>query len=436
MNISLPSAGALGRRAFIGGLAAAGSLGLLAACAPASPSGGTGSKSTIKIASWMQFEPGRKEAWASTLKRFNAQSKTVKVEFVGWPFAEYSNQVLTQVQSGALDCDLITAPPDLASRLFSLNAFAPIDDAASAAGVKPDAGLHRFLTRDKRLYGASVVTVSFGLLYNQAVLGAAGFEPATDIDSWVQQAEALTARPDKFGLVAANTMAEQANWWFQLQNWVNAYGGTWAAGRKPQVTSEPVVKTLELYQRMYEAAIPQGSNDAQQMELMSSGRASQALLVSATVNVLKASNEKVYAELRSTPAPWSSGKGVARVHPISLYEGGKNREAATEFLTWLLRPENMADLMMQSLDVISPYPELAGVPAFEEYLKGLPWVSGYQQVDPVTPMDLMGDFINANDEFGNIVLSNFQSSLNDRVPVAEAMEKAQSELTALAGRLG
>jgi hypothetical protein len=51
-------------------------------------------------------------------------------------------------------------------------------------------------------------------------------------------------------------------------------------------------------------------------------------------------------------------------------------------------------------------------------------------------MDLMGDFINANDEFGSIVLSNFQASLNNGVPVADSMAKAQVELEALAGRLG
>ncbi|MFS0892699.1 ABC transporter substrate-binding protein [Microbacterium sp. 179-I 3D3 NHS] len=384
----------------------------------------------------MQFEPGRKEAWAKVIDDFNAQSKSVEVEFVGWPFAEYSNQMLTQVQAGGLEADLITAPPDLASRLFALDAFDPMTEAIDAAGVTPDPGLHKFVTKDGKIYGVSVVTVSFGLLYNQAVLGAAGLEPATNVDDWVAQAAELTRRPDSFGLIAANTMAEQANWWFQLQNWVNAYDGTWAEGKTPLVTSGPVVKTLELYKRMYEGAIPQGSNDAQQMELMANGRGSQALLVSATVNVLKSTNPEVYKELRSIPAPWASKKGTARVHPISLYSGSRNKNAANEFLSWLLEPEHMADLTMESLDMLAPYPQLNEVPAFETYLKDLPWVEGYMGIDPVTPMDLMGDFINANDEFGNIVLSHFQSSLTGGVPVADAMGKAQAELEALAGRLG
>src|SRR5690606_30143693 len=108
----------------------------------------------------------------------------------------------------------------------------------------PDPNVHGFLMKDGAFHGVSVVTVSFGLLYNQAILGAKGFEPASNVDDWVAQAEALTSRPDSFGLIAPNTMAESANWWFQLQHWINAFGGTWAEGNTPLVTSDPVIKTL------------------------------------------------------------------------------------------------------------------------------------------------------------------------------------------------
>jgi multiple sugar transport system substrate-binding protein len=425
----------IARRTFLTGASIAGvaAVGTLAGCAPTATT--SGGKTKINIASWMQFEPGRKEAWASVLKRFNDQSDTIEVAMVGWPFAEFSNQMLTQIQAGALEADIITAPPDLASRLFSLNSYSPLTDAIAQAGISPLKPLHKFVSKGDEFYGVSSVTVSFGLLYNQAMFDAAGIAPATSVDEWAAQTEALTSRPDSFGLIAANTMAEAANFWFNLQNWVNAYDGVWAKGKKPVVTSDPVIKTLELYKKMFDSSMPKGSNDAQQMELMGSGRASQGLLVSATVNVLKGGNAAAYPDMRSAAAPWASGKGTARVHPISLYEGTKNKEAATEFLGWLLKAENMADLMMQSLDVLAPYPEIEQVPEFQTYLKDLQWVDGYMDVDPVTPMDLMGDFINANDEFGNILLSHFQTSLNDNVPVADAMAKAQTELEGLASRL-
>lgn len=429
------------RRRFLQGLGVAGAIGSGLLAVPSGLVGargrsvGSGGKTQVKIASWMQNEPGRQDAWAAVLERFNAQSDSIEVSMVGWPFAQYSQQVLTQIQAGALDADLITAPPDLASRLFNLGYYAPLTEAIDAAGITPDEKLHAFVTADGVNHGVSTVTVNFGLLYNEALLAAADMTPATDPDAWVEQATALTDRPDQFGLIAANTLAEAGNFWFQLQNWANAYDGLWAEGSTPLVDSEPIIKTLELYQRMYDAAIPKGSNDAQMMTLMGDGRAAQGLLVSATVNVLKAGNPDVYTKLRSAPAPWASNKAASRAHPISLYNEAKNPEAAQEFLSWLFLPENMADLTIRSLDVLPPFPEMADVAEYQTYLEDLPWVDGFAAIDPVTPMDLMGDFINANDEFGNIVLTHFQESLDSGKPIAESMGEAQGELEELAQRL-
>jgi ABC-type glycerol-3-phosphate transport system substrate-binding protein len=354
---------------------------------------------------------------------------------VGWPFTQYSNNVLTQTQSGSLQGDLITAPPDLAARLLSLNQFLPATEAISAAKVTPDAKLHAFMQKDGALYGVSTVTVGFGLLYNEQILNQAGLKPATSPDEWIEQGKKLTARPDKFGIVQANTLAEEGSFWFNLQNTINAYDGVWAQGKTPMVTSEPVIKTLELFKALYDTSIPKGLNDAQMMSLMGDGRAAMGLVVSATVNVLKTGSPQIYNVLRSSASPWSSKKATSRVHPISIYKGTKNKEAATEFLVWLLKPENMALLTMKSLDAIPPYPELNAVPEFASYLKDLPWLPGYQDVTPVTPMDLMGDFINANDEFGHILLTNFQDSLAKGTPVRDTMAKAQTQLEDLAKRL-
>lgn len=437
-TVQIPDAG---RRGFLKGLgllgAAAAGAPLLAACGGSSSPSSTasGGKTQLKIVSWMGFEPGRKEAWKAVCDAFNAQSKTIEVSMTGWPFAQYSNNVLTQIQSGALDGDLITAPPDLAARLLSLGQLLPATEAINAAKVTPDPKLHAFMQKDGALYGVSTVTVGFGLLYNEKILQDAGLQPATTPEEWIEQGKKLTQRPDKFGIIQANTLAEEGSFWFNLQNTVNAYDGKWADGRTPLVTSEPVVKSLELFKSIYDTSIPKGLNDAQMMSLMGDGRAAMGVVVSATVNVLKSNSPKIYSQLRSAASPWQGKRGTSRVHPISLFKNSEKKEAATEFMAWLLKPENMALLTMKSLDAIPPYPELNEVPEFATYLKDLPWLSGYQDVDPVTPMDLMGDFITANDEFGNIVLKNFQESLTKGVPVAESMAKAQTQLENLASRL-
>jgi ABC-type glycerol-3-phosphate transport system substrate-binding protein len=135
--------------------------------------------------------------------------------------------------------------------------------------------------------------------------------------------------------------------------------------------------------------------------------------------------------------PHKSKKAASRVHPISLNKLGKNKAEATEFLSWLFKPANMADLTMACLDFIPPFPEMTKVAAFQAYLKELPWIEGFLTPPsvPITPMDMMGDFITKSDEYGTIILTNLQSAINKKSTVKQAMDKAQKELVALAAKL-
>jgi ABC-type glycerol-3-phosphate transport system substrate-binding protein len=394
-------------------------------------------KTQLNITTWMGVEPGRKEAWESVIGKFNAQSTTSEVKLTGWPFAQYVNQVLTGLEAGTLTDDLIMSTPDLAVRLFKSGYFLPLTEAIKAAKVTPNPKIHAYVTKGGECYGVSIVTVNFGLLYNSELFSKAGIKPPTTANELLAAAKKLTKKPNQYGFWHPNTMAEQGDFWFNMQNWVNMYDGIWAAGKTPKANSPEVVKAMQLWLDLYNAAIPKGINNAAATQLAANGRIAQGFWVSAAVNTLKATNEAVYAKLRSVPLPHASHKAASRVHPISLNRLGKNKAAATEFLTWLFKPENMADLTMQCLDFIPPFPEMAAVPAFKAYLKTLPWIDGFLTPPsvPITPMDMMGDFITKSDEYGTIVLTNLQSAINKKKTIQQAMDQAQKELLVLAKSL-
>ena len=426
----------ISRRSFVkasGAVAGAAAVGSVAAAPRANAA-----KTTLNITTWMGFEPGRKEAWEGILAKFNAQSTTIEVKLSGWPFAQYVNQVLTGLEAGSLTDDLIMSTPDLAVRLFKSGYFLPLTDPIKAAKVTPNPKIHAYVT-DKAgvCYGVSIVTVNFGLLYNSEIFSKAGLKPPTTPDQLLATATKLTKKPNQYGFWHPNIMAEQGDFWFNMQNWVNIYDGVWAKGKTPLANSPAVVKSLELWLKLYNAAIPKGVNNAAAVQLASNGRIAQGFWVSAAVNVLKSTNEAVYAKLRSVAIPSASKKAASRVHPISLNKLGKNKAQATEFLTWLFKPENMADLTMACLDFIPPFPEMTKVPAFQSYLKDLPWIDGFLTPPsvPITPMDMMGDFITKSDEFGAIILTNLQSAINKKSTVKQAMDKAQAELLDLAKKL-
>ena len=158
--------------------------------------------------------------------------------------------------------------------------------------------------------------------------------------------------------------------------------------------------------------MPQGSNDAASARLFSNGRIAQEMIVSAAVNIIKTTGPKVYPDLRSVPAPWKSGKQISRLHPLSIVKKTKNMDGAVAFVTFMTQPENMAQLMRGSLDVFRPSPRCSKVKGMKAWLDGLKWSTGYRAIKPVSQLDVEGDFVYHDTEFGQIITTNFQRALS------------------------
>ena len=434
-EVGLAGIGKTDRRGFLKGAAAVSGAVVTSSVVAGAPA--ASAKTTINISTWMGFEPGRKEAWESVIGKYNAQSTTAEVKLTGWPFAQYVNQVLTGLEAGTLTDDLIMSTPDLAVRLFKGNRFLPLTTPIKNAGVTPNPKIHAYLTDKAGLnYGVSIVTVNFGLLYNEDLYKKAGIKPPTTPEELLAAAKKLTKKPNQYGFWHPNNMAEQGDFWFNLQNWVNMYDGVWAVGKTPKANSPAVVKSLKLWLDLYNTSIPKGINNAASLQLVSAGRIAQGFWVSAAVNSIKSTNAATYAKMRSVALPHASHKAASRVHPISLNKLGQNKVEAEAFLSWLFKPENMADLTIQCLDFIPPFPEMNAVPAFKSYLKNQAWIDGFLTPPsvPITPMDMMGDFITKSDEVGTIILTNLQAAMTNKTTVQKAMDKAQTEMVALAAK--
>ena len=389
----------------------------------------------LKVMSWEQFQPGEKEGWNQLFDKFNHSQSKYHVGWTGWPINQYVPNVVIQAHAGGIDADVLMATPDLAAetiRKFKL--AVPLDGIVKELAITPSGG-HEYLRMGGKLYGLSAIDVPFAQVYNTAVFARAGVEPATSPAEWVALTTKLTKRPDTFGIALTNTIADGPEWWFQLQNFCLPFDGVWAQGRKPMVTSAPVIQGLKLWKSLYEAGAPQGSSAAAILRLMADGRIGQTWGVTPTVVVLKATNPAIYPDLRSGPPPWPNRKALDRIHPLIALSSSKNLEGALAFIKFAMMPDIMADMMMTNLYVIPPYDLAAVSPKFKQFLADKPWVNGFLQVSQVSPIDVMGDFAYADDQFGRVVIQNLQRTLNSSMSVENAMALAQTQLEALATRL-
>jgi ABC-type glycerol-3-phosphate transport system substrate-binding protein len=417
-----------------GGAAAAAGLALVAPKASkvfAAPAVLQNEPIKLQYVTWFWYELGRQDAWRFMIQKFHSEQNDIRIEEAGWPFADFTNNIVTELQAGKLEGDLIQCTPDLVLRLLKADVLAPLNSALTANNITTLSPAHNYITVDGNLYGLDVVTVIFGLLYNKAIFDAAGAALPTNVDEWLAVGKQLTNRPNQFGMFSPHLLSEAGDFWFSLQEWAMPYDGIWAQGKTPLLTSDPVVNGLKLFKDFYDNCMPQGSDNATAIRQWGAGQIAQQPIVSAAVNAYKANAPDIYPNLRTMSLPWASKRTISRIHPITVNNTAKNQEAAIEWVTWLYKPENYRLLLQHQLDVIPSY----DVGGLDEYLGLLPFLDGYKDVNPITPPEIMGDFIFNNDEFGQIVMTHFQEVLTSNRPVEEAMADAQKEAEDLATRL-
>lgn len=424
-----PSRKGLNRRDFLKRSTVAGLTATLA-----SPAISQGSRITIPLLSWMWNEPGRGDAWRAMLAKFHAEQSDVLIEEAGAPFNEFTNNMLIQSQSGSINGALFHTTPDLVVRLLRGGHLEPLQDIVDNLGIGDTlSSAHDHLRIDGKVHGLDIVTVKFGLLYNSAMFESAGVGPPSSTEEWVQTSIALTKGSDQFGIYSPHLMSEPGDFWFILQQWAVMFDGLWAEGRTPMVNSAPVIEGLKLFKAMYDGAMPRGTDTATANQMYANGRIAQQLIVSAAVNIWATSGPDIYPTLRSVVPPGPSGKAITRIHPICVNANASDDEKAAgkAFVEWLYRPENYQELMERSLDVVPPYPGAIR----QEYLEEQFWADGYLAGESTTPLEIMGDYIFFNQEFGNVVMDKFSEVLVADRPVEDAMADAQEALEQASERL-
>jgi ABC-type glycerol-3-phosphate transport system substrate-binding protein len=387
----------------------------------------------LDYVTWFWNEPGRGEAWRQMIADFQAEQSEITINEAGWAFDEFSNNIIIQLQAGSLEGDLIQTTPDLVLRLLQAGVTTSLNPVLEANSITTLSGAHDYITVDGEVQGLDVVTVVFGLFYNQRLFEEGGVsELPTNPEDWLTASTQLTERPNQFGMFNDHLMSEAESFWFTLQQWGCIYDGIWAEGATPLLTSEPIMQSLDLFKRFYDATFPQGVDNATSTQLWANQQIAQQLIVSAAANVYKDTAPDFYPNMNSYTLPWESKKAIARIHPITINNQSEKQEAAMEWLTWLYKPENYANLVMRQLDVIPAF-DVGNL--LDDYMADLHWLTGFQDITLTTPPQMVGDFIFANQEFGQIVLTNFQNVMTGSQSVEDAMASAQTQAEELAGRL-
>jgi len=451
--MTTPKSRPISRRSFLKAAAAGAAGAALAACAPsaaptaapaaapvaapttapAAPAVSKGLKKTVRYLGWWFEEGNRGKTHLAFVDEFNKSQNDIEVKTENIPFDNYTTKMIVGAQSGSLDGDVLAETPELAPRLINADLLAPLDDVLVRNNINDLSSAHDAMRKNGHIYGLDVVTVAFGLLYNKVRYEEKNITPAKTPDEWVEVCKALTDRPNqKYGFWAVHLIKEPSDFWFQLELWCMPYGGVWAKGKTPMLTSDPIIKGLKLFKTLYDVSFPQQVDANTGYNLFGTGAVAQGIYVSAAVGSLQPQYPDQYPNWRSAPIPWESNTSIARIHPLMINKASKVIPEALEFITYLYKPDNYRRLVEGCEDVIFAQKSAED----QAYLDKLAWLKpGYYGVKYLTPFDVVGDFVYNFNELGQIVITNFSDCLTANKPVEEAMAKAQTEAEALAARI-
>ena len=403
----------------------------------AAPAGG-GGKVTLKVASWEQFEQGEKVAWQKVLDGFTAANPNITCEWTGWPFATYDQNVIAQAQAGGIDADIVMCPPELASALINkFDMCIPLQSIAADAKLTPIPAHDQFKVGDD-LFALGVIDVPFALTYDEKLLSGAGYSaPPSTLDELHDIGKALTKAPDQYGINLLNAVADQADWWNQLQNFPLAYGGAWASGKNLQFTSDPVVQSVKYWIQLLNDAGPKGSSEAAITKLWQDDRIAMNFNVAAGLNSLQTLAPKLYPNLRSAPPPWPGNKAIARLHPVVILKSSKNQDAAAALVKYMISPDVLYDVTTANGYPIIPFSNFGDFkPEYQTYLDTTPWMSGYLKTNYVGEFDILGDYTFVYAQIGQIICKAVSDAVSGASTVEDALKAAQDQAQQeLAGQL-
>jgi len=384
-------------------------------------------KTQLTLMSWEPFEPPEIAAWKHITSTFT-QKTGIGVTWTGWPFANYDANVIAQAEAGHIAADVVQCPPELGSTLIQLfNLCEPVGDIAKEVGLVPNPA-HKQFELNGKLYLLGILEVAFLLAYDKRMLHAGGFSgPPETAEAWLEMTKKLT-HGNQYGTLLINDAAAGNDSWNTLQNFPLGFGGEWAKGRNLTIDSKENIKAVQFYVDLVKASGLAGTVEAELDKLWYNDQIATDFTVGFGAASLKAIAPKLFPHLASGPAPWAGHKAIARLHGNVVLKTSKHQAAAMELCKWMIEPSNLWYVTKQNGYPVIPYSNFGQViKGYDGFQKASPWYGGFTGTNYVGEANILGDYVFAYTQIGDLIGQNVVKAISGSATVTEALQAAQAQ---------
>lgn len=378
---------------------------------------------TITFAASTLGDPGRGPGLQKLIDEYNSSQDVVTVKPASVPYPTFGQTILTQMGGGA-GPDLVRFDMPEFEAAASSGLLEQLDDKIDAKALNLIAGPDKYLTVDGHRYGVVFENSNYGMFYNADLIPS----PPKTFDEFVQTAKDLT-KGDTYGLAFRQTPAEEAGVWQDTFNYVLGFGGNWSNGKKLTIDSPQVIKGLEAYQQLYDAnVIPKGADAATFRKMFANGKVGMELNNGGYATATTAANPELNFSV--APIPFPVKKQGSLLAPIVVNSNSKHKDAALDFIKWLLKPSQQVKLqeVLGASSVATPtkrsQASLAKYP-FLPVLDGL--------TNSGVPQIVLG-FGAQTPDLRHVIVTQILSALQGQTDMKSAMQTAQKQAEDIVGR--
>ncbi|MCP2635838.1 ABC transporter substrate-binding protein [Microbacterium sp. HD4P20] len=327
----------------------------LAGCtAQSSPD--TGAAGEVTIDFWHGYTEADGEVLDSLVEEFNASQDGIRITPTTKPWATILDTVLPALTSGT-GPQLLALPPENIPVYASQGALRPLDEWYDTPGSGADSlGEQAVATGivEGERFGAPLSFTPLTMFYNRTLFEAAGLQPPTTWDEWVDAARTLTVdadgdgTPEQYGLALADHATVGNGVWVSL---LQSGGGDVVTPEGDVVIDSPEnLATLEFWADAVrnDKISPVGLSGVDSDGLFSSGKAAMTLAGPWMASISESSG--IDYGIATLPAGPDGIRASALAVDLTATSQATDQEVAAigEFLTWFYEKRNMVTWSLAS----------------------------------------------------------------------------------------
>ncbi|MBN9888955.1 ABC transporter substrate-binding protein [Salipiger abyssi] len=380
---------------------------------------------TLTIANSQWLDALRGENLWNALLKYQEVAPHVTLEQRPIPSSEFAARITTELATGQ--------GPDLAIMLEPV--FYALADAGLLADLTPVVDGHDDLNItnesgmiDGHQYGIAWQRAVYGLIYNKALLDKAGASVPTTVDELITSASMVKEATGAQGFAARHQMNEFEVWSLDFQNWAFGNGVHYVddAGNLTIDTPE-LAAAFRDFKKVYDAdVIPRGDDMSTQRNRFKSEQMGFSIDNTGGSLNIASGGAMPSTDLYTAPLPFEH-VGAHNQLFITVSDSSENREAAFDFLDWLIGPDGQVALRAVS----GPDALATDVPMLPEFAAQHPWAEEMVELAKTSRSPLIPGYETRTNSIMRFVMTALEEVLvadaDPETVLAQAQERIDRE---------